>query len=170
MERRLFESISASDKKSTLHRRLLAGSAAVLLIGGSAAAWATQTVPTTVSATEARPVTAYCYATASTSSHYQQVDVSAASQGATGRPRQQKSSFDPSALATQRCASLWTDGALGQEQNGAVADTGSKDPEPSLQACVRRDQAIAVFPRAPGNQTPAKEFCVGFGMAAPAGS
>jgi hypothetical protein len=157
MERRLLESVAASEKKRTFRMRLFTGCAAVLLVGASAAAWVTETAPAHVAATAAQPTMAYCYEGAGNSSPRVRVD--------TPKDRPQ----DPSVLAVQLCAAKWSEGAIGNQETTTAADSGGKDPVPELQACVRPDRVIAVFPRAPGDQVSAKAFCTRNGMVPPAG-
>jgi hypothetical protein len=145
MEAELFGRLAHSHTRQVRRHRLVAAAAVVLLAGGGVAG---VTESNQVSVTSA----VYCYSAANTSSSVStgqyggalgQDDLS----GGTERAK-------AAALAVVSCQAIWTTGVLGA---GATA--------PPLQACVRNDQVIAVFPK--NDATPAGEFCDDLGMSAP---
>jgi hypothetical protein len=121
--------------------------AAVVLLAGGGVAGVTEANQAVVSRA------AYCYSGSDTKSQYVQGQYS-------GHGALSNDSSSPDvrarvvALAVQSCAAVWTTGVLGA---GTTA--------PPLQACVRNDQVIAVFPK--NDATPAGEFCDDLGMSAP---
>lgn len=171
MEQRLFTAIEASDKATTLRKRLLAGGAALLLIVGTATTWAMR--PTT----DAQQYSTYCYSAANTSSRHVKIERSTDAPVPSTQPGQANNPADPAAVALEQCASAWRTGAIEQAvtdsssenkpDNATTASNDQLDPVPRLQACVRDNQAFAVFPRAPRDQSPAQQFCAMVGLEPP---
>jgi hypothetical protein len=93
---------------------------------------------------------AYCYAGSDTNSQHTQGEFSG--DGASNASSSPDVRAKVAALAVQSCDAIWSTGVF-----GATA--------PPLQACVRNDQVIAVFPK--NDATPAGEFCDNLGMSAP---
>jgi hypothetical protein len=146
MEAELFGRLEHSHTRQVRRHRLVAAAAVVLLAGGGVAGVTEANQPMVSRA-------AYCYAGPDTNSQEllgQYFD-----------PRLHggdSPSADLRAKAVEQalrsCGSIWESGLLGA---GATA--------PPLQACVRNDQVIAVFPK--NDATPAGEFCDNLGMSAP---
>jgi len=171
MEQRLFTAINASDKTRSRRKRLLTGGAALLLIGGSATTWAVLPTP------GVQQYSAYCYVAANTSSHNLRIENPPEGRVPSAQPVEQNGPADPAAIALEQCASAWRTGAIEQSvtnsssgsklDSATAASGGQKDPVPRLQICVRDDHAFAVFPRAPRDQTPARQFCAMVGLEPP---
>ena len=143
IEASLFGKLERSHTRQVRRHRLVAA-AAVIVVAGAGVAAATIT-----DALTAQHV-AYCYPAASTASTpvtVQAPDAAPTSDGGAG-------SAVPTALAN--CAAAWQAGWL---------SPSSTPSSPTLQACVRSDQLIAVFPNAAGET--ASAFCAGLGLIAP---
>jgi hypothetical protein len=145
METELFGKLERSHTRQVRRHRLVAA-AAVVLIAGAGVASVTQARPTAVSNA------AYCYAAASTGSHF--IDVEAPYSKVT-TPKSLRTS---AAVAVRHCASTWHAGLV-------VPSKPAPATIPKLQACVRNDQVIAVFPKKSSES--ADEFCTNLGMYAP---
>jgi hypothetical protein len=146
MEAELFGRLEHSHTRQVRRHRLVAVASIVLLAGGGVAG-VTEANQSVVSRA------AYCYAGADTNSQHSlgQISGAAALNNDTSAPDVRAK---VAALAVQSCAAVWAIGLL-----------GSTTTAPPLQACVRNDQVIAVFPK-DGATTPA-EFCDNLGMSAP---
>jgi hypothetical protein len=145
MEAELFGRLEHSHTRQVRRHRLVAAASIVLLATGGVAG---VTEANHASVTSA----AYCYSAANTNStvsvgYYGDALRKDGLSGGTERT-------EAAALAVVSCQAIWTTGVLGA---GATA--------PPLQACVRNDQVIAVFPK--DDATPAGEFCDNLGMSAP---
>jgi hypothetical protein len=145
MEAELFGRLEHSHTRQVRRHRLVAAAAVVLLASGGVAG---VTEANHVSVTSS----AYCYSAANTNSTVSTgLYVAALSKdGMSGATERAKAA----ALAVVSCQATWSTGVLGA---GTTA--------PPLQACVRNDQVIAVFPK--NDATPAGEFCDNLGMSAP---
>ena len=146
MEAELFGRLEHSHTRQVRRHRLVAAAAVVLLASGGVAG-VTEANQSVVSSA------AYCYAGSDTNSQHTQGEFSGddAVNGDFSSPNVRAKAV---ALAVQSCAAAWSTGVLGA---GTTA--------PPLQACVRNDQVIAVFPK--NDATPAGEFCDDLGMSAP---
>jgi len=160
MERRLFDAIGDSNKSHIRRKRLAASASVLLIVGGAAAGWATLAAP------RAGQYTASCYTGASASSDHIEVGTTAPSQGPDGSP-QGATYNDPAAVALEQCALAWKTGMLPQFQNGTSGGSTRLDRIPTLQLCVQNAEVFAIFPRAPGDQRPANQFCTSLGMNPP---
>jgi hypothetical protein len=146
MEAELFGRLEHSHTRQVRRHRLVAAAAVVLLAGGGVAG-----------VTEANQVAvsrvAYCYSAANTKSQQamvQYIDTHAHS----GDFSDDDVRVMSAGLAVSGCSAIWATGVF-----------GSTTMAPPLQACVRNDQVIAVFPK--DGATPVGEFCDNLGMSAP---
>lgn len=161
MEQRLFKAIDDSDKTHKRRKRMAIGASVLLIVGGTSTTWATLAAPRT------GQYSASCYSHAATSSQHIEVGISVPSQGPDGPPRQEATPGDPAAVALERCALAWKTGPLVEFQSGSSTDSGTVDQVPTLQLCVKSPHVFSVFPRAPGDQRPANQFCSLLGMEPP---
>jgi hypothetical protein len=143
IEANLFGKLERSHTRQVRRHRLVAA-AAVIVVAASGVAAATIT-----DALTAQHV-AFCYSTASTAGTpvtVQAPDAAPTSDGGSA-------SAVPAALAN--CAAAWQSGVL---------SPSSTPSSPTLQACVRNDQLIAVFPK--HTDASATAFCAGLGLLVP---
>jgi hypothetical protein len=143
IEAKLFGRLERSHTRQVRRHRFVAAAAVVAVAGAGLAAAAITDGLT------AQHV-AYCYSSASTAGTpvtVQAPDAAPTSDGGSA-------SAVPVALAN--CAAAWQSGAL---------SPSSTPSSPTLQACVRNDQLIAVFPRTSAESLDA--FCTGLGLTAP---
>jgi hypothetical protein len=150
LERRLFTSIDRRQKGRVLRHRLVLSAAVVAIAGASIAAG-------TVVTPRQEAGVAYCYAGNSTTSQRAEVALPDAKvhivQG-------QRPSASHVTAAVRQCGSVWRLGVFSQSSK-----SGSF-PVPRLQACVRDDLAIAVFPKH-GSQASPSAFCSKLALTAP---
>jgi hypothetical protein len=143
MEGELFWRLERSHtRKLRRHRLVLAAS--VVALSAAGVAGVTQANSTAVNHA------AYCYASASTGSKSIQAQFAPQANNLTGTAQRVRSAQ----LAVASCGVAWTTGVLG---SGAGI--------PPLQACIRNDQVVAVFPKAGADS--AAGFCENLGMSAP---
>jgi hypothetical protein len=122
------------------HRLVLVAAAALVVAGGSVAAG-------TVANPAAQTHLSYCYHGSDTSSAYSTTLMS------DGQKRLPRSTSVAEALAS--CGSEWRQGFLGPKS------------DPKIQACLEDNLLVAVFPRKPGDNSSAAQFCDDLGMSAP---
>jgi hypothetical protein len=150
MEDELFGRLEHSHRRQVRRHRLVAAASIVLLAGGGVAA-VNQANSVVVSNA------AYCYVSASTGASSVQVeapDIQLHGKSIAGAT----SLAGAAAIALEHCADAW--------KVGAVDPSSSTTYSPhQLQACVRNDQVIAVFPKTIGGS--ADDFCTNLGMSAP---
>ena len=146
LEGELFARIGRKHRSQVLRHRL-AAAALVVAVAGAGVAAGTIANPTQ----ETR--FAYCYAADSTNSQSQQTILSVRS-GLDGAIRPSAAKV---ARAVTLCGGLWTAGVFG---------TAPANSAPHLQACLRDDLVIAVFPRTHATGS-ASRFCENLGMSAP---
>jgi hypothetical protein len=143
IEANLFGKLERSHIRQVRRHRLVAA-AAVIVVAGAGVAAATITDALTAQHL------AYCYPAASTASTPVTVQAPDAAPTSDGGSE----SAIPAALAN--CAAAWQTGAL---------SPSSTPSSPTLRACVRNDQLIAVFPYA--GDDAASAFCRSLGLTAP---
>jgi hypothetical protein len=150
LERRLFTSIDRRQRRRALGHRL-ALSAAVVAIAGASIAAGTVVTP------RQEAGVAYCYAGSSTTSQRAEVALPDAKvhivQG-------QRPSASHVADAVRQCGSVWRVGVF------STSTKSGTFPVPRLQACVRDDLALAVFPKL-GSQATPSAFCSKLALTAP---
>ena len=146
IEGELFTRIGRRHRRQVLRHRL-AAVAVVIVAAGAGVAAGTVANPTQESQY------AYCYSSDSTTSHDQTAILSVRSV--------RDSALRPSAAKVARavslCDGLWTAG---------VFSPSPLVTAPKLQACLRDDLTIAVFPRN-GSGSSAADFCNSLGLSAP---
>jgi hypothetical protein len=146
MEAELFGRLEHSHTRQVRRHRLVAVASIVLLASGGVAG-----------VTEANQVAvarvAYCYSAANTNSRHamaQYIDAHSQSDNSSISDALAMSA----GLAVEGCDAIWSTGYF-----------GSTATAPPLQACVRNDQVIAVFPKNDAATT--AQFCDSLGMSAP---
>jgi hypothetical protein len=143
MEGELFGRLERSHaRRVRRHRLVVAASIVALSVAGVAGV--TQANSTAVNRA------GYCYSAADAGSTSVQVQFAPAAPNLTGSAQRARSAE----LAVASCGTAWSTGVLG-------SNTGI----PPLQACIRNDQVVAVFPKR--NAGSADAFCGSLGMSAP---
>ncbi len=146
MEAELFGRLERSHTRQVRKHRLVAAASIVLLASGGVAA-------VHVASTPAVSHDAYCYATADPNAR----TVEAARPTVIGSNESAAQILaDRVSQATSDCLLVWNAGIFSDSKVVTV---------PQLQACVRNDQVIAVFPEAATDT--AADFCDNLGMSAP---
>jgi hypothetical protein len=151
MEDELFGRLEHSHRRQVRRHRLVAAASIVLLAGGGVAA-------VQVANNTAVSHSAYCYATADAGSQSAQVTLPVDEVKVDGSSLQHAGVSAAANLAVQHCLIVWNSGYFDGSTSGQTTD-------PKLQACVRNDQVIAVFPKTIGGS--ADDFCTNLGMSAP---
>jgi hypothetical protein len=146
MEAELFGRLERSHTRQVRRHRLVAAASIVLLAGGGVAA-------VQVASTPAVSHEAYCYATADANART--VEASRPTVVGSNLTAAQVLA-DRVTQATSDCLLVWNAGIFSDSKVITV---------PQLQACVRNDQVIAVFPKATADS--ATDFCDNLGMSAP---
>ena len=188
-EERLFHTIAVTQaQRMHRHRAVIAASAALLLAGGGATAWVTLATP------ELQDTSAYCYAAADTGSAFTQVGSPSDQMADDGTVSPVSAPADPVDAALSNCAAVWAIDFFGPPGSESTArntagsteagtndtgtnDTGTNDTGtngtgvgvPELQACLRPDGVISVFPVPPGdgNVDDPDAFCAVVGLQPP---
>jgi hypothetical protein len=143
IEGELFEKLERShSRKARRHRLVIAAS--VVVLAGAGVAGVTQANGTAVNRA------AYCYSAANTGSKSIQAQSAPDASNLTGAAQRARSAK----LAVDTCGDAWNAGVL-----------GSGTSIPPLQACIRNDQVVAVFPSS--GAVAADAFCSNLGMSAP---
>jgi hypothetical protein len=152
MEEELFGRLERSHTRQVRRHRLVAAASIVLLAGGGVAA-------VQVANSTAVSHSAYCYATADAGSQSAQVALPVDEVKVNGSSLQHAGISAAANLAVQHCLIVWNSGYFD------AGSTSGQTSDPKLQACVRNDQVIAVFPKTLGGS--ADQFCANLGMSAP---
>jgi len=145
LEAKLFGRVERSHTRQVRRHRLVAAAAVVVVAGAGIAA---ATFPDHGTAQHV----AFCYSAASTTSRYVTVQ-SPDADVAAGADSPTAASVP---AATANCLAAWQVGAVGTSP--AISDQ-------NLQACVRNDQLIAIFPK--NSADSAADFCGSLGLVAP---
>jgi hypothetical protein len=153
MESELFTRLEHGHARQVRRHRLGAVGVVLVLAGTSIAAVTVASVP-------AQTNLAYCYSAPSTSSSSNQV-ATADFAGTSGRATGAASQVHRIANALARCGQAWQTGVFAAPSVNSV-----RHSIPTLQACIRNDQVIAIFPKK-NAATPAAAFCDAVGMSAP---
>ncbi len=152
MEDELFGRLERSHTRQVRRHRLVAAASIVLLAGGGVAA-------VQVANNTAVSYSAYCYATANADAQSTQVTLPVDEVKVDGSSLRHAGVSAVVNLAVRHCLVLWQGGFFD------AGSTSGQTTDPKLQACVRNDQVIAVFPKAIGGS--ADDFCTNLGMSAP---
>jgi uncharacterized membrane protein len=153
MEHELFDRLETGHTRKVRKHRLIAAASIVLMAGGGVAA-------ATVVDQRAETHQAFCYGAASTADNPAQVTTPDSRTPGGAGIRAESTDYVDSAV--QNCLALWqadyfSTGKIGSSTDFAV---------PDLQACLRNDLVIAVFPRINSEASPAA-FCSALGLSAP---
>jgi len=177
MERSLFAAIAESEKKRSLHRRLLAGGATLAIVAGAlttasivtqADRAATFTANTSASQAAAQRVVAYCYAGPGLSSPFVVEIGGGAAQGMESHGQNVGAVSPGAAEAIRLCADHYAAAAAGPVGSDGQPQGTTDSSALNFRVCQRDDQSYAVFPRISGDISGIDEFCVAMGMVAPA--
>jgi hypothetical protein len=152
MEEELFGRLERGHTRQVRRHRLVAAASIVLLASGGVAA-------VQVASNAAVSHSAYCYAAADTGSQSAQVALPVDQIKVDGNSLHHAGVSEAANLAVQHCLVLWQGGFFATDPSSGSATV------PKLQACIRNDQVIAVFPKTLGGSADA--FCTNLGMSAP---
>lgn len=126
---------------------IAAAAGAAIILGAGSLAWVTL-------APHVQQVrSAYCYSADSTGSQYTQVGIPDEMTEPNGTS-QVATPADRTASALDLCASAWTAGILSDDTT-----------VPPLVVCVRPDNVLAVFPKAPSDERSDERFCTSLDLA-----
>jgi hypothetical protein len=149
LEGELFSRIDRHHRRQVVRHRLVAAAIAVAIAGAGVAAG-------TIANPTQESKYAYCYGSANTTSQPVTTILSVHA-GLQGSNNSLKPSTAKLARAVMQCSTLWSSGVFGAGNSASV---------PRLQACLRDDLVIAVFPRKESDGTAAR-FCENLGLSAP---
>jgi hypothetical protein len=155
MEHELFTRLERSHTRKVRKHRLIAGVAAIALASGGVAA-------VTVATQSIQDYSAYCYSLPDTGAPSVQL-TSPSDTIVDGKAASKVPLPARFADGVAGCQAAWSQGFFARGDQNA---TGKVFDIPELQACLRDDLAIAVFPKKDAAES-AADFCSALGMSPP---